>query len=419
MSVYGLMRTGASGMAAQSNRLGAVADNIANAGTTGYKAASAEFASLLLDQTASSYASGGVESDMRFGISTQGALSFSSSPFDLAINGNGFFVVQDNSGRTMLTRAGAFVPDEAGRLTNAAGYMLLGVPAGAASGFFAVNSIAGLEPVIGQTSKLEAMASQAGVLTANLPAYSNPVAVGDLPSANAATSESTSRTSMVVYGNLGEEILLDVHFAQTATAGNWEVSVYSAADRSPAGSFPYSSAPLTTGTLSFGPNGQLTTTSLSTLTIPVPGGSNIDLDLSRVSQLAGDFKVIEVNADGNAPSDVTAVEIGSDGTLYSIYENGARRAGYRIPLATVVSVDQLTPVSGNVFQLSNESGDLRVGFADGGGLGKIVSGALENSTVDLANELTDMIEAQRNYTANSRVFQTGSELLDVLVNLKR
>jgi flagellar hook protein FlgE len=92
---------------------------------------------------------------------------------------------------------------------------------------------------------------------------------------------------------------------------------------------------------------------------------------------------------------------------------------YRIPLASVPSPDNLTPLAGNVYALGVDSGDLQVDFPRSGGFGTLVSSALEQSTVDLASELTAMIESERNYTANSKVFQTGAELMDVLVNLKR
>ena len=99
--------------------------------------------------------------------------------------------------------------------------------------------------------------------------------------------------------------------------------------------------------------------------------------------------------------------------------NGSQQVLYRLPLATVASPDRMTVVSGNVFSPSAASGAVRVGYPQGDGMGKIMSGSLEESNADIAQELTDMIEAQRSYTANSKVFQTGSELMDVLVNLKR
>ena len=110
--------------------------------------------------------------------------------------------------------------------------------------------------------------------------------------------------------------------------------------------------------------------------------------------------------------------ISSDGTLDFEYSNGVSSPGYEIPLATVASEDNLTSVNGNAFQANQNSGTVRVGVAGTGGLGKIASSSLENSTVDLATELTDMIQAQSAYQANSKVFQTGANLLDILNGLK-
>src|SRR5690606_13730136 len=121
----------------------------------------------------------------------------------------------------------------------------------------------------------------------------------------------------------------------------------------------------------------------------------------------------------NAPSTIDKVEISRDGTVYARYKDGGTKALYKIPLASVTSPDQMTALAGNVYSQSSESGQVSVGFANQGKLGSIVSGALENSDVDIAEELTSMISAQRSYTANSKVFQTGSDLMDVLVNLKR
>lgn len=413
-----MMRTGASGMNAQSNRLGAVSDNIANASTTGYKAASTEFASLLISSSATSYTSGGVETSVRYGISNQGALTFTASPFDLAVNGGGFMLVEGSDGAVALTRAGAFVPNAEGELVNAGGFRLLGMPIkGSGGAQVVINGTAGLVPVNVQSNRLVGEASTSGLLTANLPATASTVPAADLPSANAATSQSTAKSSIVVYGNLGEEVILDLHFTKTVTPGEWEVAVFDADDRAVGGGFPYANAALTSAILSFDSLGG--SAGPGTITIPVPGGAMLELDVSGMSQLAADYAVLEVNANGNAPGDVKSIEIAGDGIVYETFENGTRRAAYRIPLATVVSPDQLSPKTGNVFEVSSASGDLRVGVAGTSGFGDLVSGALENSTVDLAGELTEMIEAQRNYTANSRVFQTGTELLEVLVNLKR
>lgn len=151
----------------------------------------------------------------------------------------------------------------------------------------------------------------------------------------------------------------------------------------------------------------------------IPNGQLLEIDFSATKQLAGDYTPIEVKIDGNSPSPIDNVDIGDDGTVMAIYKNGAKRAIYKIALADVPSPDNLLVLSGNVFSTSADSGDVQIGFAGSGSFGSLSSGALEQSTADIAQDLTDMIEAQRNYTANSKVFQTGADLMDVLVNLKR
>lgn len=413
MSIAGLMHTSVSGMDAQSNRLSAVSINIANASTVGYKSEAVEFSSLV-----TGHGSGGVESWSRTAISRQGVLATTGSKLDLAVSGNGFMLVEDQAGQVTLTRAGAFVPDADGHLVNAAGFKLLGSPlTGLGAVPPVVNGTAGLEPITMWSSHLEAAATTQGSLAANLPATTAEVGVADLPSGNAASAVSSARTSVVVFGNLGEEVTLDVHYARTTTPGEWEVSVFDAAGRNTSGGFPYASAALTTGTLTFDANGQLS--GPAELTIPVPGGASMTLDLAGTSQLAMDFVVVDVSTDGNPPREPAGIEFTANGTVVETYGDGTRRAVWQIPLATVASPDRLTPRTGTAFDLSEGSGDMRVGVPGSGGLGSLVSGALENSTVDLGSELTDMIEAQRNYSANSKVFQTGAEIMEILVNLKR
>jgi flagellar hook protein FlgE len=419
MSLYGMMRTGVSGMNAQANRLSTVADNIANSSTTGYKRASTEFSSLVVPSTGGNYTSGGVNTNVRYGISQQGDLRYTTSGSDLAINGDGFFVVQDASGQTFLTRSGSFVPDAEGRLVNAAGYYLTGYSFANGTPSPVANGFGGLEVVQISDSELTASPSRNGTFTANLPVDAA-VVTGNTPADNAANSTYSEKSSLTVYDNVGREILLDVYFTKTG-ANAWEVTVFNQANATASTSFPYGaagSAPLATGTLSFNPaNGQLT--SGGTLNIPVPGGQTLTLDLSKMTELGADYEVLEPEVDGNAPSGIDTIEIDDDGTVYAQYENGSFKELYRLPLATVASPDQLSVLPGNVFSQSSDSGDVRIGFPGEGGMGGVISGALENSTVDIAEELTAMIESQRNYTANSKVFQTGADLMDVLVNLKR
>ena len=419
MSLYGMMRTGVSGMNAQANRLSTVADNIANAGTTGYKRSSTEFASMVLPSSPGSYNSGGVNTHVRTQVSDAGVLQYTNSSTDMAIDGDGFFVVQDQSGSTFLTRAGAFVPDDEGHLVNAAGYRLMGYSYANGTPTTTANGFGGMEAVTISRDGMVAQATREGVFSANLPATANTVAAADLPSANGVSATYSAKTSLVAYDDVGGQVMLDVYFTKTG-ANTWEVAVYNRADAAPNTTFPYSSGPVATQTLNFDSStGHLASASADSIDIAIPGGQTANVDLSSMSELSSDFSIFNAGVDGNPPSSIEALEISGDGTCYAQYTDGSIRALYRIPLATVPSPDNLQSLAGNVYSQSPDSGSVRVGFPNESGMGGIVTGALENSNVDVATELTTMIESQRSYTANSKVFQTGSELMDVLVNLKR
>lgn len=412
MSLYGMMRTGVSGMNAQANRLSAVAENIANSSTVGYKRADTQFSSLVLPSTAGQFNSGSVSTDVRYGISAQGGLRATSSSTDLAIEGDGYFVVSNADGTPYLTRAGSFVQDEEGNLVNAGGYYLMGYAVDANGNVNAVaNGFDGLEKINVEQADLVATPSTSGTFTVNMPSTEG---VSD-------ADEYDYKTSLISYNNLGEKITLDVEFRKVAnpdSVGNddndykWTVVVKNAADGVEIGS----------GVLSFDANGALVSdgnipVNLSDYNNDLPLTLNLDLTASK--QLAADYTIYEANINGQAPSSVESVDIGNDGSVVARYEDGSQKLLYRIPLGTVASPDLMTVVGGNVFSPNADSGNIQLGFPESAGMGKISSGALEESNADIAQELTDMIEAQRSYTANSKVFQTGSELMDVLVNLKR
>lgn len=427
MSLYGMMRTGVSGMSAQANRLSTVADNIANANTTGYKRSKTEFSSLVVPNTPGYYNSGGVKTSVRYEVSKQGVLQYTTSGNDLAINGDGFFVVESQNGTSSLVRAGSFVPDGQGRLVNAAGFYLMGYNYANGEPSAVANGFNGMEVVNIGAYELSVSPSDAGTMLANLPSTAAVVDSARLPSTNSADATYSAKSSVVVYDNLGAEVLVDVYLTKTGpapgapagTAPTWEVTVFDQGEASADTSFPYTSPHLATATLTFDPTtGRLTDASTKDITFEIPGGRDFTLDLKNLTQLATSFEP-EIRANGNGPSPIQSINIGGDGVVSAQYENGELKALYRIPLATVPSPDQLTVQPGNVYSLSPDSGAVRLGFPNSAGLGTVVSGALEGSNVDIAEELTDMIEAQRNYTANSKVFQTGSDLLDILVNLKR
>ncbi|MET4115649.1 flagellar hook protein FlgE [Bradyrhizobium sp. JR1.5] len=415
MSLYGVMRTGVSGMSAQSNKLSTVSDNIANVNTTGYKRASTEFSSLILKSGSGNYDSGAVETTVRYAISDAGNYQFTTSATDLAVQGNGFFVVQDPNGNNFLTRAGAFVPDSTGNLVNAAGFQLMGynIQNGAVPNTVA-NGFGNLQVVNVNQMALQASASTKATVAANLDPSAAVVA---FPAAPAGPGNYTSKTSMVTYDNIGNPITLNVYAAKTA-ADTWDIEVYD-----PTGAMISTPGPATTFTFDVTAVGKGALAAASTKTMPltVPSGSTsfpLTIDLSAMTQVASSFD-FKATVDGNAPSAVDKVNIDSKGVVTAVLKNGTTLPSFQIALATVPSPDHLTPEVGNVYSPNLDSGNVQVDVSGKSGLGTIQSGALEDSNVDLADELTSMIEAQRGFTANSKSFQTGADLLDVVVNLKR
>ncbi|KYG23911.1 flagellar hook protein FlgE [Bradyrhizobium sp. AT1] len=409
MSLYGVMRTGVSGMNAQSNKLSTVSDNIANVNTTGYKRASTEFSSLILKSGSGNYDSGAVETTVRYAISDAGNYHFTTSTTDLAVQGNGFFVVQDANGNNFLTRAGAFVPDNTGNLVNTAGFQLMGYNiANGAVPTVAANGFGGLQVINVNQMALQAAPSTKATVAANLDPSATAIA------APAGPANYTSKTSMVTYDNIGNAVTLDVYAAKTG-ANTWDIQVYNGAT---ALTTPGPTTTFTFDVTAAG-KGKLAAASPTSLSVAIPGGSAaFNIDMSAMTQVAAAFD-FKATVDGNAPSAVEKVNIDEKGIVTAVLKNGTTLPSFQIALATVPSPDHLTPEVGNVYSPNLESGNVQVGLAGQGGLGTVKSGALEDSNVDLADELTSMIEAQRGFTANSKSFQTGADLLDVVVNLKR
>ncbi|WP_421594306.1 flagellar hook protein FlgE [Shinella sp. M27] len=399
MSLYGTMRTGVSGMNAQANRLSTVADNIANANTTGYKKASTQFSSLILPATGGAYNSGGVTTDVRYSIASQGTFTYTTSSTDLAINGKGFFIVKGSDGQEYMTRAGAFTPMDDGSLQNSAGFTLMGYEYSSTEDpTIVVNGFDGLEEINLSSGELSATGSTEGALDVNLPS-------------NAADGFE-KKTSLKAYDSQGNSRLIEFNYTKVSD-NNWTVeATYDGTSIA---------GPIA---MVFGTDGKLLSPSPATITTSAlaTGGANLaslEISIGGSTQLASDFGVSNGKIDGNAAAKVTGYEISDDGVLSLKYSNGELTPKYRIAMASVQSPDNLKPLPGNVYSQSNDSGVVVMGYAGSNGYGSIISGALEDSNVDIAEELTSMIESQRNYTANSKVFQTGSELMETLVNLKR
>jgi flagellar hook protein FlgE len=412
MSLFSTLTTSVSGMSAQAFKLATISDNIANVNTTGYKQATTQFESLVEDFDTTSYDAAGVGTRVRFNISEQGDLTAATEVTDLAVLGKGFFLVEDASGEKFLTRAGSFRQDAEGNLVNAAGFTLLGYST--ESGATSADGLDSLTPINVVSNDLTATPSTTATFSANLDS-TVAIATGNPPSTNIDPATYTSKSSLVAYDNLGTETTLDIYFTKTA-ANTWEIAVYNAADAVAGTTFPYAQPALVTDTLSFSPDDG-TLTGPTAVSVAIPDGRTMTIDLSTMTQVASPFAVDTATTDGNAPSALETLSVSADGTLSGVYANGKEVPIYTIPLATVPSIDNLTVLSGNVFRAGTKSGDIVVGTSGLGGLGTIQSSSLESSTVDLASQLTEMIVAQRGYEANTKSFQTGSELLGLLTTM--
>ncbi len=408
-----ILNTSLSGMMANTNWLTAIAQNVANANTTGYKNVQTSFSALVNSSENFDSQFSGVTASVRAMNSLQGQDMQTSSATDLAVQGAGYFLVSNSNSNIYLTRDGSFVPDASGNLVNSAGYYLMGTPV--AQQGVALNSLSGLVKINVANGGDSSIPSTAATMTANLPSNAA-VVTGPTPASNSASSQFTAETSLVAYDNLGSAHTINVYFTKTATS-TWQATAFDAATAAAGGGFPYSAGPLANQTLTFNPsNGQLSSGSPMTLT--VPGGQSLTINLSQTTQLASNFAVTSLNINGNAPGTITNVSIGQDGTLSFDYGNGSITPIYKIPLAKVASPDNLSAVIGDAFQATPVSGAPQIGIAGTGGLGTINSNALEQSTVDLATELSNMVEAQSSYQANSKVFQAGAKILDVLNNIQ-
>ncbi len=224
MGLYDAMNASVTGMNAQSNYLANIGQNIANAGTVGYKEADTEFSTLVDQAAVGQTSAGGVSTETRMDISQQGTLESTTSSTDLAVSGNGFFVVSNSSGQQLLTRAGSFVPDASGNLVNAAGYYLNGYSLANGTPTMASNSLSGMSIVNINSAGLTATATTSGTFTANLPSTDT---AGTGP---ASATNYSEKTSMVMYDSLGQSHTIDLYFQNTTTAPStsdtWSVAAY-------------------------------------------------------------------------------------------------------------------------------------------------------------------------------------------------
>jgi flagellar hook protein FlgE len=417
---------GLSGLNAASKNLEVVGNNVANANTYGAKASRAEFA----DVYATALNKAGTN-DIGIGVSvaavaqqfTQGNITTTDNPMDLAINGSGFFQVSDGKS-VEYTRNGQFKVNKDGFIVNNQQQKLIG---------YAANAQGVVQPGQGgpiqlPTAGITPAATAKTSLEMNLDARSAttlPAAGPQIDFADATTYNNA--TSMTAYDAKGQDVALTYYFQKSGT-DTW--NVYVAANGTSVlnnGAVPPVPTPVTT--ITFPPNGGAPTAPVGPVIYNIPASTNavgaatlpivgVSLDLSGATQYGSSFGVTSVSQDGFAPGQLTSVSIESDGTLMARYSNGQSKPAGQVELADFRNPQGLVPQGGNTWAQSYGSGTPVLGTPGNGNLGLLQAGALEESNVDLTAELVNMITAQRVYQANAQTIKTQDQVMQTLVNLR-
>ena len=435
MTISSSLNAGVTGLNVNASRLATISDNIANSATFGYKRATSDFSALVLESGSGTYAAGGVRVTTGRNVTQRGTLVTTSNATDLAIAGRGMLPVIPASavdlpvGSTPLqmTTTGAFRPDAAGVLRTDSGLALMGWPADQDGTIpnFPRDTLGGLEPVRIDGAQLQGDATTSISLGVNLPAVDT-----------AAGAPGTAREMTVdYYGNLGQVQTLDFSFTPTVppagdpASNEWTLEVR---DQGQGGALvgaftiTFDDSRANGGTVA-------TVTQLGTGTYdPATGAAtvaaqsgDIEIEIGRplrpggLSQLSNDFAPLSIVTDGAPVGLLSAVEVDEGGSLNAIYDNGFTRRLYQIPVVDVPNPNGLTALSNQSYKASAESGDFYLWDAGDGPTGEMIGFAREESAVDVAAELTQLIQTQRAYNSNAKVIQTVDEMLQETTNIKR
>jgi flagellar hook protein FlgE len=402
-----------SGLTADSTALSAIANNLANQNTTGYKDVRVLFSDLFY-QNLGTTGSGdpiqlgaGAEVGSMPGMFTQGSVNATGVPTDVAIQGDGFFVVQKD-GVTSYTRAGDFSVDANNFLVTSDGQQVLGYPA--------VNGVVtrgqGIAPLqLGAGTISPPNATSNVALTTNLNAAAN---VGD-----------TFSTPVTVFDSLGTSHVLTYTFTKSGS-GTWDYSIsIPTADLTT----PPAGGVIQTGTLTFDSSGNLTAPAADVAGIQATGLTDGAADLNftwqlynngvgLMTQVAAPSSTASTQQDGAGSGSLVSFNIGADGTITGSFSNGKTAALGQVALATFANQQGLLRIGQTDYSESLASGQAVVGAADTGGRGSLSGGALELSNVDIATEFANLIVAQRAFEANAKAVTTFDQITQDTINLK-
>jgi flagellar hook protein FlgE len=434
MAIFGALSTARSGLIATGASLSVIGNNIANVNTVGFKGSRTEFADLLSAQGGGGNA-GKIGLGVRIGsISaafTQGNIESTAGPTDLAIEGNGFFVVSAGAGN-LYTRAGNFRLDVEGKLVSFQGLPVQG---------FALNS---LDQPVGapQDIQVTGASSQPRAtalvgLKANLQADA-PIIAGGFVTDSFDTAFATSNftTSMNVFDSLGARHTLNFFFTKTA-ANTWDYHVGVDGHDIDPNTSPGTLNVIANGTLEFNEDGSLKSApDPATASVTFAGAAAQDITLGfgtpnadfvnnpgkgidGVTQFAGPSAASFQSQNGFGAGQLLNLEFSEAGVVTGIFDNGQSRPLFQLALANFTAADALTPLGNGLYRESVGSGSPAIGAPQSGGLGNIVSGALEQSNVAIAQEFIDLISTQRSFQANARVITSSDQLLTDLINIVR
>ena len=400
---------GLSGLFAAARNLDVIGNNVANANTVGFKEGGAVFA----DVYANSLAGGG-QGAPGIGVAVtaiqqnfvQGNISTTSNPLDVAINGAGFFRM-DSNGTINFSRNGQFHLDKDGYIVNATGAKATGYGVDGA-GNIMISDAGPLKVSLAQLQASSTATANIGLnLDAREPAITTAFDITDPTTYNKATS-------MSVYDSLGNSHAFNTYYVKTA-ANTWDV--YGAIDGT--------ALPSTLGTLQFNSDGTLNAASSAlpfNVSVPLTTGATTPLaftvDFNGATQFGSQFGVNTLQQDGYSSGQLSGYSIGGDGIIQGRYTNGQTRTLGQFLLANFPNPTGLQPLGGNAWAETAASGQPVPGAPGSGNLGVVQSGAVEESNVDLTQELVNMITAQRVYQANAQTIKTQDAVMNTLVNLR-
>lgn len=443
------LAAGVSGLQSFTEGVGVIADNITNVNTIGYKETRSRFSTLVTETASlSSYSPGGVRAFSQTLVSKQGLLQPSGSATDLSVDGAGFFVVRngenatDTDGEILYSRAGAFTQDSEGFFRNTSGAYLLGWPLDTAGNIPSnQNDPDELEPI--NINALNGFGSPTSEISlrANLQA-STPLttgySVGEMADGTVAPD---FETNLQIFDSLGRDHTVVFSALKTGT-NTWSYELTFDDTSVLAGA--HTDGLIGSGDLAFNADGTLdlgssTLNDITTTAVTLPGGSltfdydntgatnvsqgsividfGTDGEANGFSQFDSISTLIASNADGASFDNVNGVSIGEDGNVTALFDNGLALEVFKLPVAIFQNPDGLTRRQGNAFGLSDLSGDPAFQRAGEGGAGKIAPNSLEQSTVDLANEFSELIKVQRAFSASTRIITTADEILEELTRL--